>query len=371
MIIYLDNAATSYPKPAQVWKSVRKSIKFYGNPGRSAHELAMESANQVFRCRNDLCDFFDYDAPENIVFTLNATYAINIAIQALYQEGCHVLISDLEHNAVYRPIHHLSTSGKITYSIFSHKGEIIENIRKLTQKNTKMLVCTHASNVTGERMPIKEIGEYCKTNKICFIIDASQSAGHFPISLREIHFDAFCVPAHNGLLGIQGCGFAIIKGACQRDFILGGTGNQSFLPHMPLSMPDRYEAGTLPIPAICALRSGIEYLKNHSESLQHLEEKNKRLWNDLSNIKEIHLISPPNSTGIISFTCQEQENFAQYLTEKHVCIRSGFHCAPLAHQSLGTEENGCIRISLGIFNTEADINNFLLLVQRFWHFNRI
>ena len=367
MILYLDNAATSFPKPKEVIDSVQKCLRICGNAGRSEHKMAMESANQIYLCRQELSDFFDYNNPENVIFTLNATYALNIAINALYEEGTHVLISDLEHNAVYRPIQHLASQNKITYSIFSHKGDILSNIKEQTKATTKLIVCTHASNVTGQWLPIKEIGDYCAKNNIKFIIDGSQSAGHHHINLGEINFSAFCAPAHKGLLGIQGCGFAIINTSdVERDFILGGTGTHSFLPHMPLYLPDRYEAGTLPTPAICGLRSGIAYLKSKQEALHEIENNTHYLHEQLKEIKQCRLVSKENLSGIASFTCEEQAEFSSYCAKQHICIRSGFHCAPLAHQSIHTEEGGCIRVSIGIFTRKKHIDQFLTLANNFF-----
>ncbi len=367
MILYLDNAATSYPKPKSVLEAVRKCIDTCGNPGRSAHEMAMESANQVFACRCELCDYFGYDHPENVIFTLNATYAINLAITALYEEDTHVLLSDLEHNATLRPIHRLASERKISYSVFSHKGNVMENIKKATTAKTKMLICLHASNVTGEYLPIYEIGNYCRAKGIRFVIDASQSAGHFPFVLKNLHFDALCAPGHKGLLGIQGCGFVIMQSKeQQRDFIMGGTGSQSFLPHMPLALPDRYEAGTLPVPAICALRHGIQYVKEHTEDLLRTEKLTANLHEEIDSLKECHLVSKPTASGIVSFTCNQQEEYAKYCSQNHVCLRSGFHCAPLAHKSIGTEKEGCIRVSLGIFTTEREIEKFVSLTHAFF-----
>ena len=252
------------------------------------------------------------------------------------------------------------------------KENIIDNISKLKRKNTKLLVCTHASNVTGTILPIKEIGEFCKRNDITFIIDAAQTAGHLPICLKDIHFDAFCAPAHKGLLGIQGCGFAILNDKkCKRDFITGGTGTQSFMLHMPTSLPERYEAGTLPTPAICGLHAGIKYLNQERDRFLNVKSNAHYLYSELQNIGITDLLSLPNETGIISFTCKEQEDLSNYLAEQHVCIRSGFHCAPLAHQCLGTEKTGCIRASLGIFTSKKDIDKFVSIANSFYKRARI
>ena len=367
MILYLDNAATSYPKPKSVLDAVRQCINTCGNPGRSSHKMAMESANEVFACRCEICDYFGFGHPENVIFTLNATYAINLAITAFYEEGTHVLLSDLEHNATYRPIHRLASEGKITYSVFSHKGNVIENIKNATTSKTRMLVCLHASNVTGEYLPIYEIGNYCKSKDIRFIIDASQSAGHFPFMLKDLYFDALCAPGHKGLLGIQGCGFVVINGKKQqRDFVSGGTGSQSFLPHMPFSLPDRYEAGTLPVPAICGLRYGIQYVREHPENLCYLETMTAKLHEEINDLIECNLVSVPTTSGIVSFTCERQEEYAKYCAENHICLRSGYHCAPLAHKSIGTEKDGCIRVSLGIFTTEKEVEKFVSLTRAFF-----
>ncbi|MBO5788419.1 MAG: aminotransferase class V-fold PLP-dependent enzyme [Clostridia bacterium] len=360
-MIYLDQAATSFPKPKEVIVGVVRCLERCGNAGRGGHKASLESAKEIYDCRCAICDFFHYQAPENVIFTYNATYALNTVICALYKEGSHVLISDLEHNAVYRPVLALASEGKITYSVFSHKGNVIENIRAQIRDNTDMLICTQSSNVTGFALPLKEIGALSKSKKIKLIIDASQGAGHIETDLTSQYFTAYCAPAHKALYGIQGCGFAIINqnGELMREFIRGGTGSDPFSATMPAEIPEHFEAGTLATPCICGLRHGIEYLQKHKDELDYTHYLAKRLEEILQENANIHIVSEKgNKSFIISFTCPEQDELSQALADKNICIRGGFHCAPLAHTSIGTQNTGCIRASLGLFTSKKDIETF-------------
>ena len=366
-MIYLDNAATSYPKPPSVIDAVSNALAYCGNPGRSAHSLAMFSAEQIFSCRQIISSYFHYLYPEHIIFTLNATYAINIAIHALYEEGCHVLISDLEHNAVYRPISQLAREGRITFDIVSHKGDFLQNIKCAITPRTKMMVCTQASNVTGEALPIKEIGAFCYAHNVKLIIDASQSAGHLPVHLDETKFDAFCAPAHKGLYGIQGAGFLILNNQnILRDFISGGTGSDPFSDHMPLYLPERFEAGTPATPAIAGLAEGIRFLEDTKDNQKHLSVMTAWMHDEFSLLPLVRLhSSKDNPCGILSFSCDRLQG--QLMDAYHmqdICVRDGFHCAPLAHKCIGTDKIGCIRASIGAHTKQDDIEKFISFTRK-------
>ena len=221
-VIYLDNAATTFPKPRSVSLEVARCIKYYcGNPGRSSHALAKASAGKIYECRERTAAYFGSEAPENVVFTMNATHALNTAIKGILRRGDHVIISDMEHNAVYRPIEKLSRENFITYDIFStvkggaplSDGDIIKSIRGLIKPSrTRMLICSHIPNICSAVRPIAKIGELCSKHGIVFVLDAAQSAGHVPIDIRKDFIDILCAPAHKGLFGIQGCGFMLVNG---------------------------------------------------------------------------------------------------------------------------------------------------------------
>ncbi len=359
-MIYLDNAATSYPKPPSVLPLFEDYLIYKsGNPGRSGHKLSLSAADAVFKTRERVATFIGCRATENIIFTQNATHALNTIIRARIQPGSHVLISDLEHNSVFRPIWRLSRDGIITYSVFSHKGDILTNIQNALHSNTKMLICTHISNVTGFEMPVKEIAAFCRKADIYMIIDASQSIGHLKIDVNELDCDALCAPGHKGLLGLQGSGFIYVREKNGlKDVFQGGSGTHSLSPDMPDYLPDRFEAGTLPVPAIISLQAGLDYLEERSVEAVHAHEiKLSRLMHShIREIPEATLYSAPNS-GIVSFRLPyiNSEQFADLLDEHGICVRGGYHCAPLAHNALNTLGSGLVRLSIGAFNSMGEI----------------
>lgn len=359
MIVYLDNAATSFPKPDSVVREVSRCLcEYCGNPGRSGHPLSHKSAEQIYACRCEICSFFHYRYAENIVFCKNASEAINLALEVYFHEGSHILFSDLEHNAVRRKVLSLCKAGKVTADTFSHKGDILQNLENALTPTTKTVVCTEASNVTGFQMPIESISRLCQKRGIDLIIDGAQGAGHCPTNLDSLHFTAYCSSAHKGLYGIQGLGFAILNGSPKRDFLVGGTGFESFSEGMPSFLPERFEAGTLATPCIVALKEGLIFLKNRKEEIENASLLACRFAENLENMRGITVLSEPrNPCGIVSFLAQtvSGEVLAQRLSERGVCTRAGYHCAPTAHLALGTEKTGLVRASFGIFNGMHDV----------------
>ncbi len=363
-MIYLDIAATSYPKPESVKKEIVRCLDIFGgNPGRSSHRLAMLSSEKVYECRSKLRDFFNAQSPEDVVFTYNATYALNMAIKTEYREKSHILISDMEHNSVYRPIYNLQKEEKCEFDVFSTDGDVLKNISSLIRKNTDMLVCTHVSNVSGRILPIEEIGKLCQKRGIYFILDASQSAGHFNIDIEKIKCDAFCAPSHKGLFGIGGAGFVIFsKRRCFRTFIEGGSGVNSASPVMSGDIPEMYEGGTLSVPAIGSLSAGIQFIESVGIDEIARRETTLRsfLVERLENIKGITVEDKDKPcSSAVSFYSDKipTDIIGQMLDEKGICARTGLHCSPLAHKTLKTQ-NGSVRASIGYFNTVRDIDTF-------------
>ena len=362
-MIYLDNAATTFPKPKSVIKEIEKCITNYcANAGRSSHTLATKTGEEIYNTRECIADFLSFDRPENICFTTNATYALNFAIKSLIIEKCHVLISDLEHNSVLRPVNKLTKEVGIEYSIFETKGDIYENIKRLIRPNTKAIISTLTSNVSGKEIPISLLSKISKEYSLIFIADASQCIGHKKIDLSTTPCDALCAPGHKGLFGIQGVGFIVFdKNRPQKTLIEGGSGNESKKLNMPNYLPEKMEAGTLPTPAIVALKAGIKYISSIglNEVSDKLNELTNYLKQRLENINSIELFGAEN--GIISFKIKNKNanECASILDEYGICTRAGLHCAPLAHKTLGTEDFGLIRVSLSIFNKKSDID-FLL-----------
>ena len=359
-MIYLDNAATSWPKPGAVAKAMKDALTHCGNPGRSGHPFSHKSAEQIYDCRCEICSFFHYDRPEKVVFCKNASEAINLALHAYYSTGSHVLYSDLEHNAVRRKILAMCKDGILTADMFSHKGDVLKNIEDAFTPDTKRIICTEASNVSGFCMPLNAISCFCKEKNIDFIIDGAQGAGHCATDLKSLYFTAYCTSAHKGLYGMQGLGFAVMEKEPKREFLYGGTGFDSFSDGMPPFLPEKYEAGTLATPAIVALKEGILFLKDKKDEIGHASYLASRFSENLKNISEIKVYSCENNPcGIVSFlsVSKSTEALAQILSEKGVYTRAGYHCAPTAHRALGTEKTGLVRASFGIFNSLRDVKN--------------
>ena len=369
-LIYLDNAATSFPKPREVIDSMQELMLHWGgNAGRGSHILSMEAAKRIFDCRVKLAEQFDCDGPEQVCFTMNTTQALNIAIKGLLGRGDHVLISDIEHNAVYRPIYKLKAQRIIDYDVFpSMMGDrrrsaerICAGITKLVRRETKMLICSGASNICSMTMPIAEIGALCRRLGILFIVDGAQWAGHAKVSLREMKIDALCIPAHKGLLGPQGCGALILgKGISPNTLVEGGNGVASLEAEMSFDAPERYEAGTLPAPAIVGLSAGLDIVR--SLGVLRIDEHEKRLFrrarDKLGSISGVRVYCPEYEGSVISFNIDgfSSEEAAMMLSNEGICVRGGYHCSALGHKTMGTEESGAVRASFGVFNSSRDVD---------------
>lgn len=376
-MIYLDNAATTFPKPPSVVRDITDCMRHdCGNPGRGSHALAMRAAEHIYRCREEIATFFGFHNTERVCFTVNATAALNTVIKGALREGDHVLISDMEHNAVLRPIIKLADAGRITYDVFPTHAldpgrtpqmicrEIFERIRP----NTRMLICAHASNICSASLPLSEIGALCKRFGILFVVDAAQSAGHLPINVEKMQIDALCVPGHKGLMGPQGIGFFLLSDGISLDTLTeGGSGFHSLDPHMPDDAPERYEAGTLPTPAITGLASGIREIKSRGVDEIHAKIKalNARLQERLLNTLGITVYAPHHVGSVLSFNADKirSDALATELDRRGFCVRAGYHCAPLAHKTLATPDGGTVRVSPSIYTTAKQIDAFAEAVR--------
>ncbi len=365
-MIYLDNAATTFPKPREVVAEVTRCLEEYcGNPGRGAHPLAMASAERIYAAREALAAFFGLDAPERIVFGTNTTHALNLALKGLLEAHTHVLISELEHNAVRRVLFALGAERQVTFDTFPvlglSTGGILCGIARRIRPSTVAVVCTHASNVCSVTLPIREIGALCHAHGLHFIVDAAQSAGHLPIRMEEMHVSALAAPGHKGLFGIQGVGIlALSKGLCLSTLLQGGSGSDSLSPSMPSEPPERYEAGTLPTPAIVSLIAGLRFLGERGT--EQIAAHERMLFcaarERLGALPDIRLFAPEAEGSVLSFVkCGESAaETAEKLAAHGICVRGGYHCAPLAHEALGTPEGGSVRISFSPFNTVAELD---------------
>ena len=369
-LIYLDNAATSYPKPESVCAAVNASLRLCaGNPGRSAHRAAVASASAVYRARETLSEYFGAETPEQIVFTLNATHALNTAIKGLVRPGGCVLISDMEHNAVFRPLAKLESEGKIRLRVFrtspADPSQSLKSFCEALVPEVNCVVMTGASNVDGRLLPYRESAEKCRERKIPFILDASQLAGHERIAVDRLGITALCAPGHKGLLGPMGSGVLILGKDCPRfeTLLEGGNGYHSRERGMGDLLPERYEAGTVAVPAIAGLAAGADFLLHTGEeAVRATEERLKgRLLDILASFPSLGVFASAGPIPVVSIcdSVLSPGELAQELADLGACTRAGLHCAPLAHQALGTlETGGTLRVSAGLLNTETDLNRF-------------
>ena len=373
-LIYLDNAATSHPKPRAVYEAVDRCMRYYcGNSGRGSHPLALAAAEAIYECRSRLAQFVGAPSPQSVVFTLNATHALNLLIKGLLCEGDHILISDMEHNAVRRPVHRCESEGLISYDTFptmlSSEDErarrtplrICARIASRLKPNTRAVLCTHQSNICSATMPLAEIGAFCRRHGLLFLVDASQSAGHLPIDMKAMHIDGLAVPGHKGLLGIQGCGAAVFgEGLVPDTLIEGGSGYASLEPTMPSELPERLEAGTLPTPAIAGLLAGLDYLQKQDRSalVKHDRALFLALCERLDALKHYRVYLPEYQGSTLMFLRDgiPSDRIGTYLSDHGICVRTGYHCAALAHKTLHSPEGGGIRASFGPFNTLHDVD---------------
>ncbi len=374
-IIYLDNAATTFPKPEKVISEVSSVLRYRcGNPGRSGHKISISAAQAVYDCREKIASMFGGEA-DNVVFTSNATHAINLALKTTLHRGDHVLISDIEHNSVLRPIATLAKRGLIFYDIYESSEDpevLLRNISRLVKPNTAMICANHHSNICNFIIPIRAIGRLCRRNGILFFVDASQSAGVLPINMKDDCIDLLCVPGHKALYGPPGIGFALF-GECfskpehlPDTFTEGGNGIASEERFMPNFLPERLEAGTLSLPAIAGLSKGIDFVQSFPKDRIHLYESElcANLRNRLSRFEKIRFYHKKDGSVLLfSVSGFDSEAFAARLDEYGVCVRAGLHCAPLAHKKLGTPSDGAVRVSFGVFNTERDVRYFVTATE--------
>ena len=366
-MIYLDNAATTFPKPQCVISEVVKCLKKYcGNPGRSSHKLALAAAEKIYNTRECVAKFIGADSAENIVFTPNATYALNLAIKGSIKERCHCIISDLEHNSVIRPLYKTADLYGCDISIYDSDIPPSEAIIPLIRKDTKVLITTAASNVTGKIIDLGAISEISKKYGLKLIIDASQYLGHRKLDISKLDYHILCSAGHKALLGIQGSGFAAFKSKQNIDTLVeGGSGIETFSKSMPNLMPERYEAGTLFTPAIVSLFSGIKYIESVGiDNIQsHIDGLTKRIEDVLSSCPDIKIYGAEN--GIITFNKGNisSTDMSYLLNKSNIATRGGYHCAPLVHKKLGTHLSGAVRVSVSYFNTIKDCDKLYKAIR--------
>ena len=375
MSIYLDNGATSYPKAPGVGEAMLDYVNNVGaNVNRSTYATASTAAMILLDTREQLCRLFNFDDPTHVIFTPGMTAGLNMLLKGYLKAGDHVIVSSMEHNAMMRPLVQLEREGVEFSRIPADRDGIAraEDIIPLIRPNTKLVAVMHASNVCGSLLPVKEIGAICRERNIPFILDAAQTAGHYPIDFKELGLSALCAPGHKGLLGPQGIGVMLIDHEFAKSvepLIAGGTGSASDSEELPPYMPDRFESGTMNIPGVYGLNAALAYILEKGVDCfrAHEEKLTQRFLDGLKDIP-VRLAGTwdmDKRVGVIAvdFTGHDNAEAAFALEQAGILTRCGLHCAPSAHKTLGTFPQGVVRFSLGYASTEADVDGALEAIR--------
>ena len=372
-MIYLDNAATTMKKPQCVIDAVVAAMSHMGNSGRGATSAALDASRVIYDTREKLSDLFNLQNPSRVAFTCNSTESLNTAIKGILSSGDHAITTDLEHNSVLRPLYDLQAKGmELSIVDCDENGNIDYNdFEKLIKENTKAIVCTHASNLVGNVLDVKKIGSIAKKHNLIFIVDASQSAGVFPIDMQDMNIDILCFTGHKGLLGPQGTGgICVREGIDVRPLKVGGSGVNTFSKEQPVEMPTHLEAGTLNGHAIAGLNAALDYLKEEGiDNIQKREEELMfRFYNGIKDIKDIKIFGnfENKRAAIVTFNVGDIDSaaFSDELSFAYdISTRAGAHCAPLMHKAMNTVEQGAVRFSFSHYNTEEEIDTAIKAVK--------
>lgn len=376
-MIYLDNGATSYPKPKEVAEAVYEYMTKVGsNINRGGYEKAYSAAEVVLETRELIDKLMNGYGARNAIFTPGNTYSLNFLIKGLAVKGDKFLTTHMEHNAVYRPLHQLQRDGVIEYDCMpcNKLGELeLEDALAMITPDVRAVVMLHASNVSGTLLPIEEVGKRCHEQGVIFIVDAAQTAGNTPIDMQKCHIDGLTVPGHKSLLGPQGVGVMLINPEIKDEItplVSGGTGSHSDMTDMPSELPDRFESGTLNLPGIFGLHAALRWLEENFEKVhEHEKALSARMLDGLKDVEGIYLAGLPTVEGrvsVISVDLLNKDNGICAFNLEHeygISTRVGLHCAPLAHKSLGTFPEGTVRFSIGPFNTEEEIDTAVAAVK--------
>ena len=378
MDVYLDNAATSDPKPRAVIDAVvRAMTQINANPGRSGHPRALAAARCVYAAREAISDFIGAEADSAVCFAMNCTDALNTAIKGVVRRGDHVISTMLEHNSVLRVLSKLSMDQQIALSLIWPEPDGMidpEKIRRAIRSNTRLICMTHASNVTGAIQPAAAVGQIARGHGITYLIDGAQALGAIPVNVQRLMCDLYAFPGHKSLLGPQGTGGLYIRKELSLNTLReGGTGTDSQLLTQPEAPPERYEAGTVNMHGIAGLHEGVKYVSAHAASiLSHEREMTDALYRELARMEGVTLYSPAEEAarcGIVTFNIGDMgsSQAADALSDRNICVRGGLHCAPCAHRVLGTVQRGAVRASVGYANSFDDVNALLRAVHEILH----
>lgn len=373
-MIYLDNAATTMQKPEEVIEAVVQAMHSMGNAGRGAHSASLEASRTIYDTRELLCRFFGGTDPRRLVFTSNSTESLNIAIKGLFEPGDHVITTMLEHNSVLRPLYEMEKRGvELTIIPVDKKGVIDYNdIEKAIRPNTKAVVCTHGSNLTGNLVDIERIGKITRKNGLLLVVDASQTAGVFPIDVEKMQIDVLCFTGHKGLLGPQGTGGMYVREGIQiRPLKSGGSGVQTYSKSHPAEMPTALEAGTMNGHGIAGLHAAVEYIQRTGidQIRKREQECMKRFYEGVIQVPGVKVygdFDDMNRCAIVSLNIGDYDSSEvsdELLTEYRISTRPGAHCAPLMHEALGTVEQGAVRFSFSHFTTDEEVDTAIKAIR--------
>lgn len=371
-MIYLDSAATTLQKPPEVARAVARAINRMASPGRGGHRPAMLAAQTAYACREAAAALFHVPSPEQVVFTFNATHGLNLAIHSLVKPGMQVLISGYEHNAVTRPLHAIpEVDIKVADGPLFQPEEMLRRFQQiLDEGQTDVVICTHVSNVFGYVLPIRDIAALCRARQVPLIVDASQSAGCLPVDFQALGAAFVAMPGHKGLYGPQGTGL-LLCGQPGEALMQGGTGSESIRQTMPEFLPDHLEAGTHNVAGLAGLLEGLRYVRRTGTASIAARERRliRQLGTQLNKLPglEVWLApDPENQSGVLSFRAagMDCEELGERLGDRGIALRAGLHCAPLAHQTVGTLETGTVRASVSAFNTEGEIQQVAWVLRR-------
>ncbi len=373
-MIYLDNAATTRIKPKVVVEAVAEALITLGNAERGTHSASLGASRTVFSTRMKLAKFFNAEGPSNIVFTMNATESLNIAIKGILEKGDAVITTCLEHNSVLRPLYQLRDEGvELSFVSADKLGRPnYEEFESLIKPNTKAIISTAGSNLTGNLVDIRRVGEIAKKHGLIFVVDASQTAGVFPIDVKERNIDILCFTGHKGLLGPQGTGGMYVRDGVEvKPYLSGGTGVQTYNEHQPAEMPTRLEAGTLNGHGLAGLDAAIDYINEFGMQAIHDKEMSL-MWRFYNGVKEIEGVKiygdfdVKDRCPIVSINLSDYESGAvsdELANRFEIATRPGGHCAPLMHKALGTVDQGAVRFSFSHFNTEEEVDTAINAVR--------
>ncbi len=373
-MIYLDNAATTRIKPRVVVEAVAEALITLGNAERGTHSASLGASRTVFSTRMKLAKFFNAEGPSNIVFTMNATESLNIAIKGILEKGDAVITTCLEHNSVLRPLYQLRDEGvELSFVSADKLGRPnYEEFESLIKPNTKAIISTAGSNLTGNLVDIRRVGEIAKKHGLIFVVDASQTAGVFPIDVKELNIDILCFTGHKGLLGPQGTGGMYVRDGVEvKPYLSGGTGVQTYNEHQPAEMPTRLEAGTLNGHGLAGLDAAIDYINEFGMQTIHDKEMSLmwRFYNGVKDIEGVKIYGDfdvKDRCPIVSINLSDYESGAvsdELANRFEIATRPGGHCAPLMHKALGTVDQGAVRFSFSHFNTEEEVDTAINAVR--------